>query len=182
MAETWVREVLRFWFEEATPEQWFRKDDAFDAAMRARFLALHERLQARPVEDFLDDAETAMAAVIVFDQMSRNMFRGTARAFASDASALIIADTAIARGYEAALSKEQRQFLYLPFEHAENLAAQERCVVLMQGLGDAELVKWAEAHRGIIARFGRFPHRNQALGRASTPEEIAFLKEPGSSF
>lgn len=182
MTETWVREVLAFWFEEATPEQWFRKDDAFDATMTSRFLLLHERLQARPIEDFLDDPETAIAAVIVFDQMSRNMFRGTARAFACDAKALALAQAAIARGYEAKLSKPQRQFLYLPFEHAENLASQERCVALMQSLDDAELVKWAEAHRVIVARFGRFPHRNQALGRVSTDDEIAFLKEPGSSF
>lgn len=182
MTETWVREVLAFWFEETTPEQWFRKDDAFDATLRARFLPLHERLQVRPIEDFLGDAETAIAAIVMFDQMSRNMFRGTARAFASDQRALALAEAAIARGYEAKLSKPQRQFLYLPFEHAEDLAAQERCVALMRSLDDAELVKWAEAHRVIIARFGRFPHRNQALGRASTAEEIAFLKEPGSSF
>jgi len=182
MAETWVRDVLTFWFEEAKPEQWFRKDDAFDAAMKARFLQLHADLQARPLGEFLVDAETAIAAIVVFDQMSRNMFRGTAKAFASDARALALADAAIARGYEAALTKHQRTFLYLPFEHAEDLAAQERCVRLMQSLDDAELVKYAEAHRAIIARFGRFPHRNQALGRASTPEETAFLKEPGSSF
>jgi len=182
MTETWVRDVLAFWFEEATPEQWFRKDDTFDAAMKTRFLALHERLQEKPIETFLVDPEMALAAIIVFDQMSRNMFRGTSRAFASDTRALALADAAIARGYEAHLTKPQRQFLYLPFEHAEDLAAQERCVRLMQSLEDAELVKWAEAHRVIIARFGRFPHRNQALGRVSTAEEIAFLKEPNSSF
>ena len=182
MTETWVRDVLAFWFEETKPEQWFRKDDAFDAAMKARFMQLHGELQARPLEEFLVDAETAIAAIVVFDQMSRNMFRGTPKAFASDARALALADAAIARGYEAVLSKHQRTFLYLPFEHAEDLAAQERCVALMRGLGDDELVKYAEAHRVIIARFGRFPHRNQALGRISTPEEIAFLKEPGSSF
>lgn len=182
MTEAWVRDVLTFWFEEAKPEQWFRKDEAFDAAITARFRALHATVQTRPLDDFLDDPETAIAAIVVFDQMSRNMFRGSAQAFACDARALALADAAIARGYEAALSKHQRTFLYLPFEHAEDLAAQERCVTLMQTLGDAELVKYAEAHRVIIARFGRFPHRNQALGRASTPEEVAFLKEPGSSF
>lgn len=182
MSETWVRDVLAFWFEEAKPEQWFRKDDAFDAAMKARFLTLHAQLQTRPIEDFLTDPETAIAAIVVFDQMSRNMFRGSAQAFACDARALALADAAIARGYEAALSKHQRTFLYLPFEHAEDLAAQDRCVTLMQGLEDPELVKYAHAHRVIIARFGRFPHRNAALGRASSPEEIAFLKEPGSSF
>lgn len=182
MTETWVRDVLTFWFEEAKPEQWFRKDDAFDAAMKARFTQLHADLQARPIEDFLADAQTAIAAIVVFDQMSRNMFRGTAHAFACDARALALADAAIARGFEAALTKHQRTFLYLPFEHAEDLAMQERCVALMRTLDDPELEKYAEAHRVIIARFGRFPHRNQALGRASTEEEIAFLKEPGSSF
>jgi len=182
MTDTWVRDVLAFWFEEATPEQWFTKDQAFDARIKTRFLSLYEQLEAAPVESLAVDAETALAAIVVFDQMPRNMFRGTARAFATDSRALWLAETAVARGFDTGFSKHQRLFLYLPFEHAEDREAQARCVALMGSLDDADLLKWAEAHRVIIDRFGRFPHRNQALGRTSTEEEIAFLKEPGSSF
>jgi uncharacterized protein (DUF924 family) len=178
----WVSDVLRFWFEETPRERWFKKDKDFDAAVRARFLALHEALAARPSEALFADPRTALAAVIVFDQMSRNMFRDTPRAFATDPLALWIAQAAIAQGFDTMLSKDERLFLYLPFEHAEDAKAQERCVALMATLHDPELTKWAEAHKVIIDRFGRFPHRNSILGRPSTAEEIAFLKEPGSSF
>src|SRR5262249_2280781 len=118
----------------------------------------------------------------VFDQMSRNMFRGTARAFATDPKALNIAEMTVTRGLDRGLTKEERLFCYLPFEHAEDSATQARCVALISGLGDPELTKWAEAHKAIIDRFGRFPHRNPALARRSTAEEVEFLKEPGSSF
>jgi uncharacterized protein (DUF924 family) len=180
--EDWVDDVLRFWFEETRPKQWFEKDGAFDAQVRRRFLALHEALAAQPNEALLQNARTALAAVIVLDQMSRNMFRATSRAFATDAKALELADAAIALAFDGGLTKDQRMFLYLPFEHAESRAAQARSVALMGGLGDPELTKWAEAHKVVIDRFGRFPHRNAALGRASTPEELEFLKQPGSSF
>jgi len=178
----WVDDVLRFWFEETKPKQWFMKDAVFDAEVRRRFLALHEALAAQPSETFLGDARTALAAVIVFDQMSRNMFRGSPRAFATDATALATAEAAIAKGFDAGLTKDERLFYCLPFEHAEDGEAQARCVALMAGLGDSELTKWAEAHKAVIDRFGRFPHRNAVLGRTSTPEEIEFLKQPGSSF
>ena len=178
----WVGDVLKFWFEEAKPEQWFKKDAAFDQSIRRRFLALHEVLAADTSEALFADALTALAAVIVLDQMSRNLFRNTARAFATDDQARWVAQGAIAQGFDAGLTKDERVFLYLPFEHAEDREAQERCVALMATLGDPELTKWAQAHKAIIDRFGRFPHRNLALGRTSTPEEIAFLKEPGSSF
>ena len=179
---SWVDDVLRFWFDETSPKQWFEKDEAFDALVRRRFLALHEALAARTVASFLADARVALAAVIVFDQMSRNMFRGNARAFATDAKALELADAAIVQGFDQGMTKNERMFLYLPFEHAEDSAAQTRSVALMAGLGDPELTRWAEMHKVVIDRFGRFPHRNAALDRPSTPEEIAFLKEPGSSF
>jgi uncharacterized protein (DUF924 family) len=130
----------------------------------------------------LRDARTALAAIVVFDQMPRNMFRGTARAFATDPQALDIADAAVASGFDRGLTKDERLFCYLPFEHAEDSALQARCIALMSGLGDPDLIKWAEMHKAIIDRFGRFPHRNAALARPSTPEEIEFLKEPGSSF
>jgi uncharacterized protein (DUF924 family) len=110
------------------------------------------------------------------------MFRGTPRAFASDEQALWLADAAIARGFDAGLSKDERMFLYLPFEHAEDRRSQARCVELMASLGDPEVQKWAEAHRVIVDRFGRFPHRNAVLERVSTPEEIEFLKQPNSCF
>lgn len=182
--EDWVDEVLRFWFEETGPKQWFEKDEAFDAGVRQRFLALHERLAEEPVAAFLTDAPTALAAVIVLDQMPRNMFRGTPRAFATDPKALELADALVARGLDSGLTKHERLFLYLPFEHAESREAQARSVALIAGLGDPELAKWAELHKVVIDRFGRFPHRNAALGRPSTPEEIEFLKqqEQGSSF
>src|SRR5262245_57736465 len=180
--DDWVDDVLRFWFEETAPQRWFEKDEAFDAEVRRRFLARHEALAARPAASLLTDGPTALAAVLVFDQMSRNMFRGSPRAFATDAKALEIADAAIARGFDSGLTKDERQFLYLPFEHAEDGQAQARCVALMAGLGDPELTRWAEAHKVVIDRFGRFPHRNAVLGRPSTPEEVEFLTHPGNSF
>lgn len=178
----WPGEVQTFWFEETRPDQWFKKDKDFDATIRRRFLALHEVLAAQPNEDLFIDARTALAAVIVFDQMSRNMFRDTPRAFATDPLAFWIAQASIAKGFDAGLTKDERSFLYLPFEHAEDAVAQARCVALMATLRDPELSKWALAHKAIIDRFGRFPHRNSILGRTSTPEEMEFLKEPGSSF
>lgn len=178
----WPGDVLTFWFKETLPEQWFKKDKDFDAAIRKRFLALHEVLTAKPNETLFADARTALAAAIVFDQMSRNMFRDTPRAFASDPVAFWIAQAAVAKGFDASLTKDERSFLYLPFEHAEDALAQARCVALMATLGDPDLSKWAEAHKAIIDRFGRFPHRNSILGRTSTAEEVEFLKQPGSSF
>jgi uncharacterized protein (DUF924 family) len=114
--------------------------------------------------------------------MSRNMFRGTPQAFAADAKALDLAAAAVALGFDRALTNDERQFLYLPFEHAESAEAQAHSVALFASLGDPELTKWAEAHKAVIDRFGRFPHRNAVLGRTSTPEEIEFLRQPGSSF
>jgi uncharacterized protein (DUF924 family) len=137
---------------------------------------------SRGSKGLLADAQTALAAVIVLDQMSRNMFRDTPRAFAADPLALAVAEAAIAQGFDAGLSKDERSFLYLPFGHAEDRHSQARAVALVASLGDPELQKWAEAHRAIVDRFGRFPHRNGILGRNSTSEETEFLKEPNSSF
>jgi uncharacterized protein (DUF924 family) len=173
---------LTFWFEETEPDQWFEKDPTFDASIRERFLGLHEILVSRGSNGLLADAQTALAAVIVLDQMSRNMFRDTPRAFAADPQALTVAEAAIAGGFDARLTKDQRMFLYLPFEHSENRQAQARSVALIANLGDPEWQKWAEAHKLIVDRFGRFPHRNGVLGRISTPEETEFLKQPDSSF
>ena len=180
--DDWVGDVLKFWFEVTEPDQWFEKDPTFDASIRERFLSLHEILASRGKKDLLDDAQAALAAVIVFDQMSRNMFRDTPRAFAADPLALSVAEAAIARGFDAGLTKDQRMFLYLPFQHSEDRQSQARSVALTASLGDPELQKWAEAHKAIIDRFGRFPHRNAVLGRISTAEETEFLKRPDSYF
>jgi uncharacterized protein (DUF924 family) len=178
----WVGTVLRFWFVELPPEQWFRKDAALDRDIGARFGPLRDRIAASPQSALLADANTALAAVIVLDQFSRNIFRDTPKAFASDAKALAVADNAVTKGYDQSLPNQQRQFFYLPFEHCEDRAVQARSVALFTALGDPEATQWALAHKSIIDRFGRFPHRNAQLGRPSTPEEIAFLHEPASSF
>ena len=181
--------VLDFWFGvPAGPEraEWFRKDPAFDEAIRARFGALHAAASRRELEAWRAAPEPLLALVILLDQFSRNLHRGDARAFAQDAHALECANQAIGRGDDLLLLPVQRQFLYLPLEHSEDLADQERCVELMRSLEAFEptrgLTQWAEKHRVIVARFGRFPHRNAALGRESTPEEVDFLKQPGSGF
>ena len=179
---TWAEEVVRFWLEETAPEKWFQKDDALDAAVRARFAHTHEHIASLTLDDCLTDPPTALAAVIVLDQFSRNMFRGTSRAFASDQQALRLAQAALGRGFDVEVPEPRRLFFYLPFEHAEEAAAQARCVALMATLADPGLVKWAEAHKAIIDRFGRFPHRNAILGRNSTADELDFLTQSGSSF
>ncbi len=178
----WVSDVLRFWFGELAEAEWFRKSDATDALIRQRFMGLHEKLLADGEASPEAGARTLLAAIIVLDQFSRNMFRGTARAFAADPYALHMARAAVAKGLDQDRSKTERLFMYLPFEHSEDFADQEISVALMAKLEDEELLGYATAHRDIIKRFGRFPHRNALLGRQSTEEEIEFLKQPGSSF
>ncbi len=179
---TWVNNVLAFWFRELTPAQWFRRDDAVDATIRKRFSPVHAQAATATDAALLLNTDTALGAIIVLDQFSRNMFRGDPRAFASDDKALRLAIAAVAAGLDQTRSRDHRLFLYLPFEHSENPAIQVRSVALIGALGDAELTRYAEAHKVIIDRFGRFPHRNAVLGRATTPEEAAFLKEPMSRF
>jgi uncharacterized protein (DUF924 family) len=186
-------EVLAFWFGEAgSPERgkpraaWFRKDLDFDAEIRRRFLALHASAALGERERWRERPEALLALIVVLDQFSRNLYRDDPRAFSQDAAALACAREMIDRGWDAALLPVERQFAYLPFEHAEDLALQDRSVALFSALEafpeTKGLTEWAEKHRAIVRRFGRFPHRNAALGRASTPEEIAFLREPGSRF
>jgi uncharacterized protein (DUF924 family) len=172
-------DVIAFWF--ADPARWWRKDAAFDAEVRDRFLALHEAIDRGEREDWLDTARGALAYVVVLDQLSRNMFRGTARMFASDSRARAGARRALDRGDDRALSPDERDFLYMPFMHSEDLADQDRSVALFASAGP-EQRRFAEAHRDIVRRFGRFPHRNVLLARSSTPEELEFLNQPGSSF
>jgi uncharacterized protein (DUF924 family) len=169
--------VLTFW-RAAGPDKWFAKDTAFDDEIRVRFLATYEAAAARTLA-WDDTAEGALALLIVLDQFPRNMFRGSARAFAADPLARELATRAIARGFDLAVAVPERGFFYLPFEHSETLADQERGVALNRASGDADALKWAERHADIIRRFGRFPHRNAVLGRATTAEEQAFLDGGG---
>jgi len=182
--ESLAPEVLRFWFGEGAEhgkahKRWFEKNAAFDAEVRDRFLPLYEKLSAG--NEWLSRADECLARIVVLDQFPRNMFRGSPRAFGSDALALAAAKRAVASGYDRTMLDVERQFVYLPFEHSESLADQERACELMRPLG-AELYDWALRHKRIIERFGRFPNRNEILGRASTAEEIEFLKQPGSGF
>jgi len=173
-------EVVAFW-RDAGPERWFSKDAAFDDDIRRRFLGLHEAAVAGRLSRWEQTAEGALALLILLDQFPRNMFRGEARAFASDPLARAIAAGALVRGFDAQAPDGMRGFFYLPFEHSENLADQERAVAFYKATGDADGLKWAELHADIIRRFGRFPHRNTALGRATTPDEQAFLDGGGFS-
>jgi uncharacterized protein (DUF924 family) len=172
----WVNAVLDFWFAELDEAEWWVKSESLDAQIRDRFLSLHERLAA-------DDAEVALlprpllASTIVLDQFSRNLFRRTARAFAADPAARRLSRTAIERGFDLAMKHEERLFLYLPFEHSENREDQALSVELIVRLGNEEWSRIATAHKAIIDRFGRFPHRNAILGRSSSAEEAALLRE-----
>jgi uncharacterized protein (DUF924 family) len=172
-----AREVLHFWTE-AGPELWFARDEAFDARFRIQFITLHERAARGELSAWTKTADGALALIILLDQFPRNAFRGSARMFATDALARRAAQTMIDRGQDQAVDPKLRAFAYLPFEHSEDIEDQKRSVALCGALG-GETLKWAELHRDIIARFGRFPHRNKILGRASTPEEQAFMDAGG---
>jgi uncharacterized protein (DUF924 family) len=184
MTDHHVQDVLDFWFGTGAERgkahtRWFEKDAAFDAEIRRRFANVYDE-QLRD-NKWLAEPATCLARIVVLDQFPRNMFRGSARAFEADELALAAAKHAVAKGYDHPLLPVEKQFVYLPFEHSESLADQERACELMKSLGE-ELYGWAVKHKVIIERFGRFPHRNALLGRASTPEEIQFLKQPGSGF
>lgn len=183
MTSDWKTDLLAFWFGELSSKQWFMKDAAVDAAMRNRFAPAYERVAATlEIGDALTSPEAALAHILLLDQIPRNVFRGTPRSFESDGKAVALASEAVARGLDSKIEPAKRVFIYLPFEHSELLADQHRAVELIAALGDAEYTRYAEAHRAVIERFGRFPHRNAILGRSSTPEETAFLATPGSSF
>jgi uncharacterized protein (DUF924 family) len=171
-------DVLTFW-RQAGYDRWYGKDDAFDAEVRHRFFELWRVAAAGKMSSWEASDDGALALTIVLDQFPRNMFRGEAQAFSSDAAALAVAQRALARGADARLDPELLQFLYLPFMHSEQLADQLRCVELFSKTGDGENLKYAEQHADIIRRFGRFPHRNRILGRSTTPEEQAYLDGGG---
>jgi len=173
-------DILAFW-RDAGPDRWYRRDDAFDAEVRRRFLGLWQQAAAGELSAWETSDDGALALVIVLDQFPRNIFRDDAQTYASDAQALEVAHRAIERGVDARIDPALREFLYLPFMHSEHLADQMRCIELSRKAGLAESADWAEHHADIIRRFGRFPHRNRILGRATTPEEQAFLDEGGFS-
>jgi len=181
--------LLLFWFGDPPGKQrreWFLKDAKFDDELRRRFGDLHAKAARRELEGWRDSPEPMLALVILLDQLSRNLFRNDARAFAQDAHARECAAQAISRGDDLELLPVQRAFLYLPYEHSESLADQERAVELMRSLDvfveTRGMSEYAVKHRDVVKRFGRFPHRNAALGRASTLEEAEFLRRPGSGF
>jgi uncharacterized protein (DUF924 family) len=171
-------DVLTFW-QEAGPERWFKKDDAFDVAIRAQFLPTYDAAAAGQLGAWEATPGGALALTIVLDQFPRNMFRSSARTYAADAQARAVAEHALARGFDRMVALELRTFFYLPFMHSEALADQERCVALYRAIDDVDSLRYAEDHADIIRRFGRFPHRNEILGRATTPEEQAFLDAGG---
>lgn len=189
MAEAVTQRILSFWFgtaDLAQPiefrEAWFKRDDAFDQDIRASFSNEVESALRGELDGMAETAQGALALLLLLDQFTRNLFRGTAKAFAGDAPASKIAKQALARGFDAAMSPNHRIFLYLPFEHSEQIADQERSVALFATLNDPRAYDYAVRHKEVIDRFGRYPHRNEVLGRPSTPEEIEFLKTPGSAF
>ena len=171
-------EIVSFW-RAAGPDRWFNKDASFDEEIRQRFLDSHEAAASGELTDWEQSAQGALALLILLDQFPRNMFRGDARAFATDPLARAVAAGAIVRGFDSQIPAEMRGFFYLPFQHSEDLADQERSIAFYKAIGDVENLKWAELHADIIRRFGRFPHRNAVLGRTTTPEEQAFLDSGG---
>jgi uncharacterized protein (DUF924 family) len=170
--------ILAFW-REAGRERWYARDEAFDAEIRRRFLALWHKAVAGELAAWEASDDGALALVILLDQFPRNMFRGTPQAFASDALARDVARRAIERGADRRIEPALLEFLYMPFMHSEHLADQEHCVALFERAGDAESLKYARDHADIIRRFGRFPHRNSILGRETLPDEQAFLDGGG---
>lgn len=168
-------EILTFWFVEHGKEDWFAGSDEFDAEIRSRFLPLCTNLLGTRAEDHLGDPRTALAAVIALDQFPRQIHRGTPEAFLGDPVAIAITQGAISREYDSGFGPDEKQFLYMPLMHSEVLSDQELCVKLFHDLGNENSLKFAIEHRDIIARYGRFPHRNRIIGRDSTPEELEFL-------
>ena len=179
---TALEEVLSFWFAPGREAQWFTVSEEFDGMVRRALLPHFEAACMGKYESWKREPRGCVGLCILLDQVSRNVFRGTPRAFASDAEARAVTRHALAQGFDRALNDVERVFLYLPLEHSENLQDQQDCVRLMASLRNpGEFMAYAERHRDIIARFGRFPHRNAVLGRESTEEELTFLTQPNSS-
>ena len=188
-----VEEILHFWFGQPDEPNygkqrsfWFTKKSDFDQEVRTHFLKNYEQAVAGQLDHWQKSPKSCLALILLLDQFPRNMFRGTAQAFATDPQALSAAQHAVANGFDQQLLTVERWFIYLPFEHSENLEHQNQCVELFATLSNdpdsAATLDYALRHRSVIERFGRFPHRNEILGRATTPEEAEFLKQRGSSF
>lgn len=176
-------DVLDFWFSEKVRPQWFVRSDAFDVEVRDRLGPALDEAAAGRFDDWTREARPCLALVILLDQVPRNVHRGTVRAFETDPKALAAARLAVERGYDADFTADERLFLYLPFEHAEDRDAQRRSVELFrERIGPGLYLDYALRHEEVVVRFGRFPHRNAILGRRSTEEEVEFLKQPGSAF
>lgn len=186
LSDDFKERLLRFWFEESGPELWFARSDGFDRTIRERFFAHYEAAARGGHDDWQNSGTGCVALCLLLDQFPRNLFRDDARAFATDAKALEIARRAVETGrdLEESVNRDMRKFLYLPFEHSEDLDDQRICMKLMAERLDpiGEDLDWARKHFVIIERFGRFPHRNEVLGRKSTAEELEFLEGPDSSF
>jgi uncharacterized protein (DUF924 family) len=176
------KEVHQFWFEEATPQQWFVKDESFDNLISQRFSEIHNKAIQCELFKWRQTSQGRLAEIIVIDQFSRNMFRDSPCAFAYDSLALALAQEAISVGIEKDLSQPERTFLYMPFMHSESLAIHDQAVELFKSNGLESNLDYEYKHKIIIERFGRYPHRNQVLGRESTPEELDFLSQHGSRF
>lgn len=169
----WAVALLDFWFNQVGEDGWWRHDPSLDELCRQRFLSLWQEKQALPADAFLGRADDALAAVLLFDQLPRNMFRHTAQAFATDALARDVARSAIAHGYDIQIGGAGRIFFYMPFQHSEAIEDQALSLTLFEGAGDERSLDFARQHHATIARFGRFPHRNAALGRTTLAEEAA---------
>ncbi|NNK96809.1 MAG: DUF924 domain-containing protein [Desulfobacterales bacterium] len=176
------KEVLKFWFEETSPSQWWKKNDTFDHTISDQFSELHKNAARCELYEWRENALGRLAEIIILDQFSRNMFRGMPGAFAQDALALALAQEAVARGVDQQLNQVERGFLYLPYMHSESIRIHEVAVSLYSKEGMESPLEWELKHKKIIERFGRYPHRNEILGRVSSAEEKEFLKQPGSRF
>ncbi len=174
--------LLDFWFKQIDKSFWFKKDEAFDQQLRDEFLSLHQAAMANELYSWRQSIEGRLAEIILLDQFSRNMFRDTAKAFASDPLSLCLAQEAVAQDLDQSLQPRQKAFLYMPYMHSESILIHQQAVKLFSQAGLEDNLKYEKAHQAIIEQFGRYPHRNKILGRQSTAEELEFLTQAGSSF
>lgn len=177
-----AEEIIRFWFQEIEPSQWFRADPVFDELVRNRFQGLHEQAARGELWTWRERPAGALAEIIILDQFSRNMFRGSADAYAWDPLALALAQEAVGKALDRQLQGKQRAFLYMPYMHSEAKEVHQQAVMLFSQPGLEENLRFELRHQEVIERFGRYPHRNACLGRESTAEETEFLRRPGSGF
>ncbi len=178
------KDILYFWFEQTQPPQWFQVNPAFDTEIQERYGDVYDKASRGIFDDWKNDSDGCLALVLLLDQFPRNMFRGTAKAFASDGKALVISKYALSKGFDQVLSPMKRRFLYLPFEHSENLNDQRKCVDLFEKMkkDDPLGYDYAMRHLKVIEKYGRFPHRNKILSRMSTPDEEEYLAQAGAGF